>query len=224
MEKAFARLKTFVLFCAILLLLPLPGEAGKKNRLPASVEKAATISAMLQYADVLRRSVPTRLKASYGMELTWNDTVQTDPNGRVRIRMNDDSLLSIGANSQLRISSHDSQTHKTQVELAYGLLRAQIKKLAAGEVFEVRTPTAVAGVIGTDFGIDATDPQHVKFICLEGRVQIRSLDASNPGTVNCDGGHSVTSDEGKTPNAATDADTAQMSRWRRITDPDTPDY
>jgi len=218
------RIKTFCLFCVIMLLLPLPGEAGKRKRLPANTEKAATISAMLQYASVVRRSEPGRLKAAYGMDLTWDDIVQTDPNGRVRIRMNDDSLLSIGANSELRITSHDSQAHKTQVELAYGLLRAQIKKLAAGEVFEVRTPTAVAGVIGTDFGIDASDPRHVKFICLEGRVQIRSLDPSNPGTVNCDGGHSVTSDVDKGPNAAVDADTAQMSRWRRITDPETPDY
>jgi len=207
-------------------MLPLSSEAGKKNKLQPGIEKAAQITAMLQYAHVLRRSQPTSplLKATYGMELTWNDAVQTDPSGRVRVRMLDDSLLSIGANSELRITSHDPQTHRTQVQLAYGLLRAQIKKLAAGDVFEVRTPTAVAGVIGTDFGIDASDPQHVKFICLEGRVKISSPDPNNPGTVNCDGGHSVTIDEGKTPNAPVDADTSQMARWRRITDPETPDY
>lgn len=158
------------------------------------------------------------------MELTWNDVVRTDPNGRVRMRMTDDSLLSIGANSELRITQHDPRTHKTQVELAYGLLRAQIAKLARGEEFEVRTPTAVAGVIGTDFGIDASDPKHVKFICLEGMVRISSLDPKNPGTVNCEGGHAVTIDEGKTPNPPVDADTSQMARWRRITNPETPDY
>jgi hypothetical protein len=211
---------------AIVLLLPLPSQAGKKKKLQPGIEKAATISAMLQYAQVQRRSDPTspRLKAVYGMELTWNDVVQTDPNGRVRVRMIDDSLLSIGANSELRITAHDSKSHKTQIELGYGLLRAQIKKLAAGEVFEVRTPTAVAGVIGTDFGIDASDPQHVKFICLEGRVQIRGLDPNNPGTVNCDGGHRVTIDDGSNPNQPVEADTSQMARWRRITDPDSPDY
>jgi ferric-dicitrate binding protein FerR (iron transport regulator) len=214
------------LFCAVLVLAPILSQAGKKNKLGSGIDKAATISAMLQYAQVLRRSEPNspRLKATYGMELTWNDVVQTDPNGRVRVRMVNDSLLSIGANSELRITAHDAKSHKTQVELGYGLLRAQIKKLAAGDIFEVRTPTAVAGVIGTDFGIDASDPQHVKFICLEGRVQISSPDPNNPGTVNCDGGHSVTIDQGKTPNAPIDADTSQMSRWRRITDPETPDY
>ena len=199
--------------------------AGKKDQLPVGLEKAATISAMLQYATVQRQSQPAlpRLKAKYGMELTWNDIVQTDPNGRVRVKMSDDSLLSIGENTQLRITSHDPATHKTQVELAYGLLRAQIRKLTAGETFEVRTPTAVAGVIGTDFGIDATDPKHVKFICLEGTVQIRSLDPSQ-GVVNCEGGHSVIAEKDKAPNAPMDADTAQMTRWRQITDPDSPDY
>lgn len=221
-----ARSKSLGLLLLSVLILPLSGVAGKKNPLPAGVEKAATISAMLQYATVLRRSQPTlpALKARYGMDLTWNDIVQTDGNGRVRVRMNDDSLLSIGANSELRVTSHDPRMHKTQVELAYGLLRAQIRKLAAGEQFEVRTPTAVAGVIGTDFGIDASDPRHVKFICIEGTVKISSLDPNNPGTVNCEGGHSVTADQAKAPNAQVEADTAQMARWRRITNPDTPDY
>ncbi len=217
------RNKTLLLTC-VCLLLSATAASGKKNKLSPGIEKAATISAMINYAQVQRRSEPARLKASYGMELTWNDAVQTDPTGRVRIRMNDGSLLSIGANSELRVTNHDAQSHKTQIQLAYGLLRAQIKKLAAGEEFEVRTPTAVAGVIGTDFGIDASDPEHVKFICLEGRVQIKSLDPNNPGTVNCDGGHRVTIDEGKTPNLPEDADTSQMARWRKITDPDQPDW
>lgn len=171
------------------LLLPIPVAAKKKKyALPPGAEKAATISAFIEYAHVVRASAPVpTFEAHYGMELTWNDVVKTDPNGRVRIRMNDDSLLSIGANSALRITGHNPAIHKTQIELAYGLLRAQIRKLAAGEEFEVRTPTAVAGVIGTDFGIDASDPNHVKFICLEGTVQIRSVDSNKNGTVNCEG-------------------------------------
>jgi len=219
-----ARCKRLFLFCLLLLLLPLPSVAGGKDRLPPGAEKAAVISAMLQSASVLRRTNPKPLDANYGMELTWTDIVQTDPSGRVRVRMNDNSLLSIGSDSQLRITSHDPQTRKTRVELAYGLLRAQIRKLNAGEQFEVRTPTAVAGVIGTDFGIDASDPQHVKFICLEGTVQISSTDPTHPETVKCQGGHTVTIDKDQAPHAPVDADTTQMARWRRITDPDSPDY
>jgi len=208
-----------------LLLLSVSAGAGKKNQLPQGVEKAAKITAMLEYAKVQRsQPTPSLMRAKYGQELTWNDVVQTDPNGRVRIRMNDDSLLSIGANSELRITSHDPAIHTTRVELAYGLLRAQIKKLAAGEQFEVRTPTAVAGVIGTDFGIDASDPDHVKVICLEGTVQLTSTDPAHPGSVACEGGHSVTIDKDKAPNAPIQANSSQMARWRKITDPDQPDY
>jgi len=218
-----ARTASLCLLCVV--LLPLATEAGKKNQPGANFEKAASITAMLQHARVFRRTqMATPIMASYGMELTWNDIVQTDPNGRVRVRMTDDSLLSIGANSELRITSHDPKSHRTQVELAYGLLRAQIKKLAVGDVFEVQTPSAVAGVIVTDFGIDASDPNHVKFICIEGTVQIKSLDPNNPGTVNCEGGHGVTADHDKAPNKPEDVDTSQMARWRRITNPDTPDY
>lgn len=213
------------LICILVLAIAVAAVASKKNLLPPGIEKAAKITAMLEYAKV-RRSQPTTavMRAKYGQELTWSDVVQTDPNGRVRIRMNDDSLLSIGANSELRITSHDPAIHTTRVELAYGLLRAQIKKLAAGEHFEVRTPTAVAGVIGTDFGIDASDPEHVKVICLEGTVQLTSIDPAHPGTVACEGGHSVTIDKDKSPNAPVEANSTQMARWRRITDPDHPDY
>jgi hypothetical protein len=58
----------------------------------------------------------------------------------------------VGSNSSLKIVQHDSANQRTQLQLAYGRLRASAVRLARpGSSFEVRTPTAVAGVVGTDF-------------------------------------------------------------------------
>jgi hypothetical protein len=208
-----------------LLLVSLPTEAGKTDSsLPPGAEKVATISATLPFASIHRPTAPKShgFHAQAGMDLTWSDVVKTDRYGRARIRMNDGSLLSIGVHSELRITPHDPQSHKTSIELAYGLLRAQIQKLAAGETFEVRTPTAVAGVIGTDFGIDASDPKHVKFFCLQGTVRITSLDPAHSSEIDCNGGDGITLDKTKLPQSPTALKPEQISRWRHVTDPDFP--
>ena len=42
---------------------------------------------------------------------------------------------------------HDARAQQTQLELAYGRMRSQVVRLTnSGSQFEVRTPTAVAGV------------------------------------------------------------------------------
>ena len=96
--------------------------------------------------------------ASAGAKVLWGDTVTTDRGGRARITLDDGSILNVGSDSSMRIVQHDAANQRTQVQLAYGRLRASAVRLArAGSSFEVRTPTAVAGVVGTDFVLDFTN-------------------------------------------------------------------
>jgi ferric-dicitrate binding protein FerR (iron transport regulator) len=126
--------------------------------------------------------------------------------------------------SQLRVIRHDSTSRQTSVELNFGKLRAQVARITrAGGRFEVRTPTAVAGVIGTDFGVDASDPEVTKFICISGRVQITSVDAGIAGTITCRGGSTVTVRRGMPPEKPVRATQDQMETWKTITEPDAPE-
>jgi hypothetical protein len=98
---------------------------------------------------------PRTQLASAGSKILWGDRVVTDDNGRARVTLDDGSILNVGSASSLTIVQHDASTQKTDIQLAYGRLRASAVRLAkAGGAFNVRTPTAVAGVVGTAFDID----------------------------------------------------------------------
>jgi ferric-dicitrate binding protein FerR (iron transport regulator) len=209
---------TALLAVLCVFLAPIAMRAGKREALPAGLQRAGVISAILPNAQVMRVSAPLT-KADFGTELAWSDAVHTDGNGRVRMRLDNDSVLSIGNNSELRMVDRDPQGSRTTVQLGHGLLRAQFTNLAAGETFEVRTPTAVATGAGADFGVDASVPGEVKFVCLEGTVQISSQDASSAG-FDCYAGETVVVRDGKPPRQSHLADAPLMGRWRNITDPE----
>ena len=183
--------------------------------------RAGSVSALLPAARIERAGAV--MDAARGAKVQNNDLLRTDDQGRVRIKLLDQSLLSIGVKSQLRIVSHDSVSRQTAVELNFGKLRAQVSKITrAGGKFELRTLTAIAGVIGTDFGVDATDPNVTKFICISGNVQLSSLDPNIPGAITCRGGTTVTVRRGYPPDQPERATHDQMENWKTITDPDQP--
>jgi len=129
-----------VLLC--FLLSPLPGlcQAG------GSPQLAGAVSALDPAA--------TRNGAGLGLRdgVQWNDLLETNVSGRLRVGLRDGSILSLGSNSQMRVVQHSAATQQTTLDLLFGRLRSQVVKLTQpNSRFEVRTPTAVAGVIGTDF-------------------------------------------------------------------------
>ena len=124
--------------------------------LPAQAQSAGQISRLIPTVN-LQHGNRVQL-ASAGAKVLWGDMVTTDRGGRARITLDDGSILNVGSESSLRIVQHDAANQRTQVQLAYGRLRASAVRLArAGSSFEVRTPTAVAGVVGTDFTLEFTN-------------------------------------------------------------------
>jgi len=156
-----------VLLC--FLLSPIPGlcQAG------GSTQLAGTVSAL--------DPVATRNGVGLGLRdgVQWNDLLQTNPAGRLRVSLRDGSILSLGSNSQMRVLQHNAATQQTTLELLFGRLRSQVVKLTQpNSRFEVRTPTAVAGVIGTDFLLIATTDR-TTLVVFNGVVQITPL--NGPG-------------------------------------------
>ena len=111
-------------------------------------------------------------------QVQWNDLLQTNQSGRLRVSLRDGSILSLGSNSQMRVVQHDPVAQQTTLELLFGRLRSQVVKLTQpNSKFEVHTPTAVAGVIGTDLLLIVT-ADRTTVIVFSGVVQVTPLNGA----------------------------------------------
>jgi hypothetical protein len=144
----------------------------------AEAQKAGAVDAVRPQASIQRSTA--EFPAAKGSEVSWNDLLRTDQQGRVRVLLLDQSVISLGPKSEVRVLRQAPASDQSKLELAYGKIRMRLARQAADKRFELRTPTAVAGVIGTDFGADASVPGTTHFICLEGEVRISNSDPKIP--------------------------------------------
>jgi ferric-dicitrate binding protein FerR (iron transport regulator) len=184
------------LWLAAALLLPSGANAQGEGQVS---HVAGHITSLVPQDTVVRERqiVP----AAKDMALLWLDVVKTDSAGRVRIRLADGSVLSLSSDAQLQIVEHDARRQRTILELLYGRLLAsamRIGKSSGG--FDVKTPTAVVGVVGTSFGVKV-DPQSTDVLCKEGLVRVRNADPSVVGEVVLRAGEFTHVERGKPPSA-----------------------
>jgi len=183
----------------------------------AQAQKAGAVDAVLPQATIQRSAA--EFPAAKGTDVSWDNLLRTDKQGRVRVMLVDQSLISVGPKSEVRVVRQAVASSQSSLELAYGKVRMRLAK-QPGQRFELRTPTAVAGVIGTDFGADASVPGTTHFVCLEGEVRISSSDPKIPGTVICKGGYMTDVKAGQPPAEPTPAPAEHMQNWRRNNEPD----
>jgi hypothetical protein len=156
--------------------------------------------------------------AAKGDDVYWQDVIRTEKGGRARITLSDQSILSVGSQAELHIIKHDAKSQQTQLELTYGKIRAEVTTVTKdGGGFEVKTPTAVAGVIGTVFGTESS-PIESKFLCMAGLVNIRSADPNVPGMTSCEAGKVVIMGAGKAP-VKRNATPEEYQKWFADTEP-----
>lgn len=116
-----------------------------------------------------------QMAVSTGMPVDWGDVINTGHLARARVTLDEGSVLNVGAESNLTIRKHDAGAQQTDLELNYGKVRATaVKQTKPGAKFEIRTPTGVAGVVGTDFYLDYEGfMTHV--VVFEGSVRFCNL-------------------------------------------------
>lgn len=105
------------------------------------------------------------------------DVLVTDATAKAELLLPDGSLLTIGPKSRVVVDAFlaDSAGLKARLRVLAGQFKIAIAKFAGGPSdYEIRTPTAVAGVRGTVLWGDTVRDA----ICaLEGEITVRSLKA-----------------------------------------------
>ncbi|MDP9267606.1 MAG: FecR family protein [Acidobacteriota bacterium] len=173
MRASYSFLYRFVAIVLALTVSPLPALAQGSS----SSQPAGQITALVPQAT--RNGSAAKTKD----DVMWNDVIRTAGGGRARVQLRDGSILSLGSNSELKIVQHDPASQQTDLELNYGRVRSRVVQITKpGGRFQVKTPTAVAGVVGTDY-IVIYENGHMQVIVFSGQVVIIGVNGAVMATV-----------------------------------------
>ncbi|MHB8755288.1 MAG: FecR family protein [Candidatus Acidiferrales bacterium] len=139
----------------------------------ATTQRAGTISIILPKVELARGAQTTPVKPP--TIVYWGDVVSTAHMARARIKLDDGSVLNVGSDSSLTVVKHDASNQQTQINIAYGEVRSKVVHLTKpGASFQERTPTGVAGVVGTDFDLAYIDTI-TRLVVFQGTVKFCNL-------------------------------------------------
>jgi hypothetical protein len=147
----------------------------------AVAQDVGTVAAVEGSAEIKRSGTATA--AVVGAGVRTGDELRT-VDGKMRVVFQDDSVIDLGERSALvvdeQVFNPSGGQASTLMNLVIGKARAAVSHYygTAGTSFEVRTPTAVAGVRGTEFLISYDAERDVsEVVGIHGFVQVRNLTA-----------------------------------------------
>lgn len=124
----------------------------------------------------------TPVTVKVGSKVSVGDVVETGKDSRAKITMIDRNVIQVSPESRLEISKYISDAKKgvkdIELTLHQGKVRNEVNDVYDGEKtkFQLKTPTAVAGVRGTQF-VTSYSPSTRKtdIVTLQGKVNFTSM-------------------------------------------------
>jgi|JI10StandDraft_1071094.scaffolds.fasta_scaffold196075_2 hypothetical protein len=103
------------------------------------------------------------------------DRIRTGADSRAEITFSDNSVMTVGPDSEVAIASFAPAAEESNavLDLLSGIVRVTVNAATDWGRFEVRTATAVASVRGTDYLVELTEKGSAVFVA-EGRVAVSS--------------------------------------------------
>jgi hypothetical protein len=165
MRKHFA-------IAAIVAVLAVPG-----NRDAAAAELQAG-EVLASFGQCFVETAGRRNALRLGDAVHVGDTLDVSAGAKLKLRMNDGSVIAVASGSRLTIADYrignGGESRAVTLSLGQGLLRAVVSVLRGVPHFEVDTATGVAAVRSTDWFIEARAGS-TQVGVLEGRVGLKSV-------------------------------------------------
>ena len=106
-----------------------------------------------------------------------DDTLNTKENTKLQILFLDETIISIGQNSTLKINNYlfEEKNTKAEFTMAKGIFRTITGKIGkiAPENFKLKTKSASIGIRGTQIVV-ALENNNEKIFCTEGQIEIKN--------------------------------------------------
>jgi hypothetical protein len=151
------------------------------------------------------------------------DHIQTEKDSRVQILFDDESLLNLAENTTMQITEYvySPEKRSSVFRLLVGKVRAIVGRYfpGAGSRCEIHTPTAIIGVRGTHFVVDATFTDETTVVCFDTSrdLAVRNIRDDVAGEVILTGGLMTKVLEGQPPTIPLKATEDLMMRLLRDT-------
>ena len=140
----------------------------------ACAQEVGNVANLVPAASITREKKTAEAKVA---DAVWlNDVLRTNKAGRMRLKLADGSLLSVGSAAELRVAKHDPNAQQSEIELLYGAMRGEVQSVTKkGGYFTIKTPTAAIGVIGTTVGAEVVQMESSRTVAEMTEEQLNSL-------------------------------------------------
>lgn len=173
-RRSHAALAALVAY-GVLAFCVLPGEAWAQA---VSVCEVRSLKGAAQWQQGVRQgSVQAGMAVTVGMEL------RTAKAARLRLQCEDGSVLVMAEQSRLLVEHFEAQAGQPRMAsflLKLGLLGQKVAPVSGGH-WQVRTPSAVTAVRGTEFLVEVDARQTTQVHVLSGEVAVESREPPESG-------------------------------------------
>jgi hypothetical protein len=158
--------------------------------------------------------------AMLGDPIYLYDHIQTEEESRVQLLFKDESLLNLAENTYIQITEHIYSPEKNRRSSVFRIMMGKVRAIVgryfrgAGSRYKVSTPTAIIGVRGTHFVVDATLSDETTVVCIDSATDlvVRNIEEDVPGEVILTTGLMTKVLEGMPPSLSTAAPDDFMMR------------
>lgn len=143
--------------------------------------------------------------AKLGQAVPGGTIVRTGADGAAEVTLEDGSVLRVRASSRVQLSAAPRPEKKSSVVLFFGRVWSKVVRSSSGESnYEVNTPSAVAGVRGTEFETAVADNGKARVRVSEGKVAVSADHDADGPTVGKGQAADAAADGVEAPKAAQD--------------------
>lgn len=153
------------------VLLPSPSPI---STIAIAVLASVTGDVQVKKGDIWAKAVPED-------EIAQSDVIKTSFDSQATLLFGSGSIIRVDQNSQITLSeySREDDSWIIRINQIFGRTWNRVQKLIGTSVYEVNTPTAVATVRGTSFGVDA-NASGSAITVDEGEVIAKIIDEKTP--------------------------------------------
>ena len=133
------------------------------------------VTALQGSATLLRES--NELTLSKGFSLDNDDTINTAAKSKVQVILNDDTVITIGPNSQYHFEKVNTKTPEATMQLKRGFFKTVTGKIGkiAPERFKIKTKAATIGIRGTQFMAYVSEDDE-QIACIQGKIVVQTAE------------------------------------------------